>query len=587
MLMGTVPIRQGVKVLWLAIAMVLCMPLLSSAASSHWNDTTAAPTGLLHETPTPPRASLTWQGIVTATCCVVLLLVLCFDVVSCSLAMFGLSVFLCISGVIDTSQALEGLMNPSVVTVQLLVVLTAPVAQLPLAKTLLCWILHTPTGGKSTRWLVTMVTFKVSVISMLLSGFIGNIPVTVMLTAMLQPFCNENKLPLPQVLMSVNVAGLVGGTFSKIGVSTTMLINGLMEARGLGPLSFFETSKVSGLPAIVALVYVTFAPHYLLPRTPKDPPTPSPAESPLSASLVTIEDRPSIPPSESVSVSSSAPQDERLYTDEEATRPRESVSAESKVTVYVNVPMWFPFGSVQSDAIDTSNQAPIVVEDGGNAGPLLLQELSPPRIRRKVVALPPWYQYLTLLAIGIPIGCSIGGYPLVVCCQVAVLALIGLRLRRVDEVIKSLKLDVFLVMAFSFGLGTAMSTSGLSLYMAHKIDDAHVGGWTLKFIVSLTASAMSNVISSKAAVQVLLPVVIDICIARGEHPLPSILVLAVSIVQALITAYAHASGLIVQSAAGYTALDFFRVGAPLNIVLCVLVATTAQVFYPGAPPPPI
>lgn len=768
--------------LCLAAVAFYCIPCAASAAPL-WRDTegaflTAAPHNS-NSSNTPVNPALTAHGVLTGLSCIVLLLVLSFDVVSCALAMFGLSVFLRISGVITTSEALAGLMNTSVVTVQLLVVLTAPVAKLPLVRALLRRILNSSVpAGAGRRWALARMNFKICLMAFALSWFVGNIPVTVMLTTLIHQFCIENDLPSSQLLMSVQVAGLVGGTFSRIGVSTTMLVSGLMETRGLGPLPFFETIKVSGLPAIAALVYMTFAPHYLLPRTSKGvgehlrqnasflgefvilatsplvgrrvaelradlvsrhadivsmidelkmllvPPTddkqltsgcvltltgePKVLESiaqwlhlewqpaggdgevelsnssttsalrcsvlgdSLAARLSTRMSR-SITTRESRALSCAVIDEfvdghdspsvlaEVVISNQAAIAGRpvgslrsvyrlallglrrcgknfspsqvlsalntfhggdtlllvgplalfqryesrgdflvvtlleentESPSNAAGDAGYIGVPMRCPFGQLMLldgfGRVQTTEAAPSVItpvakeEEGRGEGRPLLHQGPPEKLLRryrKVIAIPPWYPYLTLLTFTTAIGCSIGGLELVMCCQVAVVALISLGLRRLDDAFKSLKLEVFLVMAFSFGLGTAMTKSGLSSFIASRIAEADVSGWTLKFIISLAASGMSNIISSKAAAQVLLPVVVDICAARDEPPLASVVVLAVSIIQSLITPYAHGSGLVVQGPAGYTALDFYRVGTPLNIILCVLVATTAELFY--------
>jgi di/tricarboxylate transporter len=798
---------MGLPSRWAVLCCVMQLAAMATAMGNNSEvlilDATAAPFVGAPD----PNAPLSWKGIVTGICCVVLLLILSFDLVSCHVAMFALTLFLQLCGIINTSDALSGLMNSSVIAVQLLVVLTGPVAKLPMVKLLIQRLLNSTSIDDSSRrrWVLAVMNFKICLIAYSLSWFVGNIPTTVILTPLIHHYCLEHAIPSSQLLMSIQIAGLVGGTFSKIGVSTTMLVSGLMEQHGLAPLPFFETIKVSGIPAIFALLYMTVAPHYLLPRETKGivqqmttqaaknflgdfiilPTsyvvgravaalrgelvdhhvdvisvaiadgftvlTPPPEDLVLAAgqrltltgdpkslqvvaqwlhlewqsqeapdelstfgqtfddtfrgsvasphiaarlstrlsytqnrsflagthkgravSRAVIDDDVS-PTDDSPSVLAEVVLSDRAavvgrsvgrlrtlyhiallglrrggenYSPSQVmsklntyhsgdtllivgpmsliqtydkrgdfllvTMLDDAPSALSKDdgTSYVVVPMKFPFGRLMledgfgrilsSAASDSTHAHSADAKRNFEGSPLLATSVDdvksptatgapaaappvPPAVAmrryRKVIVVPRWYSYVTLLVLAAAIGASIGGQELVVCCQVGVVAVLALRLRRLEDAVKSLKFEVFVVMAFSFGLGAAMTKSGLSLYIAGKIASANISGWTLQFVISLTASMMSNIISSKAAAQVLLPVVLDIAAARGEDPLASLVVLSVSIVQSLITPYSHASGLVVQGPGGYTAVDFYKIGTPLNFILCVLVATTAVAFY--------
>lgn len=798
---------------WILLCCLLLQ--LAAVATATFNSTDVLQ---LDATPVPfvgapdPDVSLSWKGIVTAVCCVALLVVLSFDLVTCHVAMFTLTLFLQLCGIITTSDALAGLSNTSVIAVQLLVVLTGPVAKLPLVKLFIQRLLNSSSVDDLTRrrWVLAVMNFKICLIAYSLSWFVGNIPTTVILTPLIHHYCLEHNIASSQLLMSIQVAGLVGGTFSKIGVSTTMLVSGLMEQHGLAPLPFFETVKVSGIPAIFALIYMTIAPHYLLPRDTKgivQQMTSQAAKNFLGDFIIlptsylvgravealrgelvdhhvdiisaTVSDGLAVltpPPDDLVLAagqrltltgepkaleavaqwlhlewqSQDTPTDiemptfgqtldetfrgsvaspgiaarlstrlsytqnrsflggthkgravSRAVIDDDVTASDDSPSSLAEVVLsdkaavvgrsvgrlrnvyhiallglrrggenyspsqvmsklntyhtgdtllivgplsliqgyerrgdfllvtmlddkpsalskddsasYVVVPMKFPFGRLMLEdgfgRILSTNAADLSMRAAGGSksrlevSPLLVANQdegatkaattgatpAPPAIAlppavamrryRKVIAVPRWYSYVTLLVLAAAIGASIGGQELVVCCQVAVVAVLALHLRRLEDAVKSLKFEVFLVMAFSFGLGSAMTKSGLSTYVAAKIAGANISGWTLQFVISLTASMMSNVISSKAAAQVLLPVVLDIAAARGEDPMASLVNLSVSIIQSLITPYSHASGLVVQGPGGYRAVDFYKIGTPLNIILCLLVATTSVMFY--------
>lgn len=780
--------------------------------------------------------SLSWEGIITACACAGLLIGLSFDLVSCPVAMFCITLFLRLCGIIDTSESLEGLMNKSVVTVQLLVVLIAPVARLPLAKTAMKYLLavkrpsrDSPTDSSPSLLSETpsmaMSALRVCLVSYLLSWFVGNMAVTAMLTPLIHQFCIEHDLPSSQLLMPMEIATLIGGMFSKIGVSTTLLVNGMMESKNMSSLPFFELIKVSGLPSLLALLYLTFAPRLLLPRVTagvvahvkekaksfmgefvvlgtspmvgkrvdeiaaeflsedmaliqvfaKDGSVHAPPEDSLTihehdvvgftgpwedlksyakllhlewqstetavklhgtdrlleenASLAgtlraqaspqsvlgqsfarmsiarqraTLRQSMSSPggksgaalrvsfsiaePTEEQSSSSAPPSFAEVVLSPEAVvlgqspaalrrhyrmallglrrknknlSPSECLSQrlllqsgdtllllgqkslfaryhprdflvvtmldgdsndEDEVdrAKFVAVPQWFPFGrlllngtcvaerqrvsngSMEERELPTDASAVAMKSDSANA-PLspvgeaipLIGKKSPVMIPGavaqpnfhttnkyiKVVAIPKWYPYLSLLIFVAAIVASIAGVELLVACEVALVVSVLLRLRTPEDAYHSLKLEVFIIMAFSFGLGAAMSKSGLSRFIAQKLSSSGLQGWTMLFVVAIAGSGLSNIISSKAAVQVLFPVVVDICAELHEDPMASVSVLATSVIGSFVTPYAHASALLVMGPGGYATKDFYRFGLPLNLCMCILLATAAYLFY--------
>lgn len=202
-----------------------------------------------------------------------------------------------------------------------------------------------------------------------------------------------------------------------------------------------------------------------------------------------------------------------------------------------------------------------------------------PKTLIKVIHVPWWYAYMSAVVFATTIAVSIAGYPLEICCSCGVVAVLLLRIRRFEDACHSLKLEVYIVMAFSFGIGAAMSRSGFSTFLGRQMGNAGLTGWPLLFLIALSGTVLSNIISSKAAVQVLFPVVVQAAEEEHVSVRACVSVLAVSVITSFVTTYAHASNLIVMGPGGYSGKDFVRFGGPLNLIMAICTATAAYVVY--------
>ncbi len=61
---------------------------------------------------------------------------------------------------------------------------------------------------------------------------------------------------MSKLLIPVSYLTILGGTLTLIGTSTNLVVSGLMEDLGLAPISFFELTKMSIIPVILAVLYI-------------------------------------------------------------------------------------------------------------------------------------------------------------------------------------------------------------------------------------------------------------------------------------------------------------------------------------------
>lgn len=216
---------------------------------------------------------------------------------------------------------------------------------------------------------------------------------------------------------------------------------------------------------------------------------------------------------------------------------------------YVAVPSWFPFAIEMTSVSGT------------------------------FVRLPEWWPNMTLVVFCGVVAVAIVGVELSFCAIVGACAMVLLHIVTVKEAIHHIEWSVYLTSAFSFGLGAAMTQSKLALVIGEKIIAAEITGFPLVLLLATLTSILSNVITNRGAVQVLLPISVAIFKAVGADPIIAGVIVSNSAACALITPYGGTVGLIVQPAGKYVALDFVKFGGPLTVLYLIVQSLFVCIVY--------
>ncbi len=103
-------------------------------------------------------------------------------------------------------------------------------------------------------------------ISGVLSAFLNNTPIVVMLLPMLVGVALRNKLAPSSLLMPVGFATLVGGMATTIGTSTNLLVVSIAADLGLEPFEMFDFTLPVVLVGSIGLLYLWLVAPRLLPE---------------------------------------------------------------------------------------------------------------------------------------------------------------------------------------------------------------------------------------------------------------------------------------------------------------------------------
>ncbi|GAA0549767.1 SLC13 family permease [Halorubrum ejinorense] len=141
--------------------------------------------------------------------------------------------------------------------------------------------------------------------------------------------------------------------------------------------------------------------------------------------------------------------------------------------------------------------------------------------------------------------------------------------------------SVILLLAGLIPLGVAVERTGAAAWLA---DVAVVGTVGLSPVLVLGAfylftALVTNVISNNASVVLMIPVAVETAVQIGANPFAFVLAVTFAASSAVLTPIGYQTNLMVYAPGGYEFTDFFRVGAPLQLLLAVVTTAGIAVLW--------
>lgn len=169
-------------------------------------------------------------------------------------------VSLCVLGLVDTEEALQGFANPATVSVLALFILSEAVARTGALNSVGRKILDL-SGGHRTSALLLLMAF-VGVASM----FINNTAAVALLIPVTLQISRTTGWRASALLMPLSFASMIGGVCTLIGTSTNLLANSILKDSGLPGFNVFSFFQEGLIFFLVGLVYILFFYDKLIPN---------------------------------------------------------------------------------------------------------------------------------------------------------------------------------------------------------------------------------------------------------------------------------------------------------------------------------
>jgi len=161
--------------------------------------------------------------------------------------------------ILSTKDAVAGMSNQGMLTVAVMYVVVCGLTETGAV----AWIGEKFLGRPRT---IFGAQLRMLLPATLLSAFMNNTPLVAMFIPVVRDWCKKCRISPSKLMIPLSYAAILGGTFTLVGTSTNLVVSGLWQATGRAPLHFFEIAWLGVPAAIIGLIYLMVAVHWLLPE---------------------------------------------------------------------------------------------------------------------------------------------------------------------------------------------------------------------------------------------------------------------------------------------------------------------------------
>ena len=141
--------------------------------------------------------------------------------------------------------------------------------------------------------------------------------------------------------------------------------------------------------------------------------------------------------------------------------------------------------------------------------------------------------------------------------------------------------EVLIAIAASFGLGHALEKTGAAQFIAASLIQLAQGDpWVTLAVVYLVTMLFTELITNNAAAVLLFPIALATSGSLGVSFMPFAIAIMMAASASFSTPIGYQTNLMVYGPGGYRFTDYFRVGIPLNLLLCVVTVGLAPFVWP-------
>jgi di/tricarboxylate transporter len=182
---------------------------------------------------------------------------------------------------------------------------------------------------------------------------------------------------------------------------------------------------------------------------------------------------------------------------------------------------------------------------------------------------------LTILAAGL------GIVPIAISAVAGALAMVLTSCLKWQDIQRALSAQVILIVVASLALGTALTQTGATMYVAYQFVEVTSGmnDRVIFSLLMLLMAVLTNIVSNNAAAVIGTPIAISIATQLGLPPEAFVLAVLFGANMSYATPMAYQTNLLVMNAGGYTFMDFVKVGVPLTIIIWISFSFIVPIMY--------
>jgi di/tricarboxylate transporter len=182
---------------------------------------------------------------------------------------------------------------------------------------------------------------------------------------------------------------------------------------------------------------------------------------------------------------------------------------------------------------------------------------------------------LTILA------AALGLVPIAISAVAGSLAMVLTNCLKWQDIQRALSAQVILIVVASLALGTALTQTGATMYVAQQFVVLTEGmpDRVIFSLLMLLMAILTNIVSNNAAAVIGTPIAISIATQLGLPPEAFVLAVLFGANMSYATPMSYQTNLLVMNAGGYTFMDFVKAGVPLTIIVWLAFSFIVPVMY--------
>jgi di/tricarboxylate transporter len=176
------------------------------------------------------------------------------------------------------------------------------------------------------------------------------------------------------------------------------------------------------------------------------------------------------------------------------------------------------------------------------------------------------------IAVGVVVVAAFDLMPILVSALVGVILMVLTGCLKPGEVYGSVRWDVIFLLAGLIPLGTAMDKSGATEWLAKTLVAAggNLSGYWILLFFFVATSLLTEILSNNASVVLMIPIAVKVAETLQLNPYAFMFAVTFAASNSFMTPIGYQTNTMVYSPGGYKFLDFFRVGAPLNLLMAIV-----------------
>ncbi|WP_237560594.1 SLC13 family permease [Halostella litorea] len=165
-----------------------------------------------------------------------------------------------------------------------------------------------------------------------------------------------------------------------------------------------------------------------------------------------------------------------------------------------------------------------------------------------------------------------GGFPILVTALAGVVAMVATGVLRPNEIYESVEWDVIFLLAGVIPLGIALEQSGGAALLGASLaaTGQYLPAVGVLWVFYMGTGLITEVVSNNASVVLMIPVAVDTAARIGANPFAFVLAVTFAASTAFLGPIGYQTNLFVYGPGGYRFTDYFRIGAPLQMLLSVV-----------------